>query len=216
MRCVSLHFLQVYKNSSSGISGCFSGRPPNPIGTSPNKTPSLAASQTPFCVERHGFWLALSCASQVIFSDHRNPLPFQGTTFGNGKLILKRVLGREYVSARRGYVSNHSEFLVLYVFVCFGSFCSLTKLASTIIVNRCIHCWTFVNDSWIIDSWMQEPQCVYIYIYIYIYMDPIQIKTTRTSNLKILCLADTTTMRRWKPPKGTPLKSNMSPEKGPS
>lgn len=122
MRCVSLHFLQVYKNSSSGISGCFSGRPPNPIGTSPNKTPSLAASQTPFCVERHGFWLALSCASQVIFSDHRNPLPFQGTTFGNGKLILKRVLGREYVSARRGYVSNHSEFLVLYVFVCFWFF----------------------------------------------------------------------------------------------
>lgn len=94
--------------------------------------------------------------------------------------------------------------------IVFDSLSSLTKLASTIIVNRCIHCWTFVNDSWIIDSWMQEPQCVYIY------MDPIQIKTTRTSNLKILCLAVTTTMRRWKPPKGTPLKSNMSPEKGPS
>lgn len=91
--------------------------------------------------------------------------------------------------------------------IVFDSFCSLTKLASTIIVNRWIHCWTFVNDSLTYEC--KSPN-------VCIYMDPIQIKTTRTSNLKILCLAVTTTMRRWKPPKGTPLKSNMSPEKGPS
>ena len=88
---ISFRFTKIHHLESLKV---FRGRPPNPIGTNPNKTPPLAASQPPFCVERLGFWLALSCAFQVTFTDHRNPWApsrerIHTPTLGKGNIILK-------------------------------------------------------------------------------------------------------------------------------